>query len=147
MTDIHCYRYCCTRMKFSIEDFFSKSDQIRRKLQIWSHLLKKSSIENFIFCTVYPQRISFNKRLLFHRIEHTLRFKIKKNINLNYGGEGVAIHLKNQSVGAPNWMSGSGHKSLEVSTFFSSLTYFRLIFSLYLSENIRERIDFLCFQG
>ena len=32
-----------------IKDFFSKSDQIRRKLRIWSHLLKKSLLENFIF--------------------------------------------------------------------------------------------------
>ena len=39
-------------MKFSIKDFFSKCDQIRRKLPIWSHLLKKSLIENFIFCAV-----------------------------------------------------------------------------------------------
>ena len=30
------------KMKFSIKDFFSKCDQIRRKLRIWSHLLKKS---------------------------------------------------------------------------------------------------------
>ena len=30
-------------MKFSIKDFFSKCDQIRRKLQILSHLLKKHS--------------------------------------------------------------------------------------------------------
>ena len=29
-------------MKFSIKDFFRKSDQIRRKLQIWSQLLKKN---------------------------------------------------------------------------------------------------------
>ena len=29
-------------MKFSVNDFFSKYDQIRRKLQIWSRLLKKS---------------------------------------------------------------------------------------------------------
>ena len=28
----------------------SKCDQIRRKLHIWSHLLKKSLMENFIFC-------------------------------------------------------------------------------------------------
>ena len=35
-------------MKFSIQDFFSKCDQIRSKLRIWSHLLKKS----FIFCAV-----------------------------------------------------------------------------------------------
>ena len=37
------------KMKFSIKDFFSKCDQIRRKLRIWSHLLKKSLMENFIF--------------------------------------------------------------------------------------------------
>ena len=44
----------CTakEIKFSIKDFFSKFDQIRRKLQIWSHLLKKSLMENFIFCAV-----------------------------------------------------------------------------------------------
>ena len=29
-------------MKFSIKDFFRKSDQIRRKLRIWSQLLKKN---------------------------------------------------------------------------------------------------------
>ena len=39
-------------MKFFIKDFFSKCDQIRTKLPIWSHLLKKSLIENFIFCAV-----------------------------------------------------------------------------------------------
>ena len=37
------------KMKFSIKDFFSKCDQIRRKLRIWSHLLKKSLMENSIF--------------------------------------------------------------------------------------------------
>ena len=37
------------KMKFSIKGFFSKCDQIRRKLRIWSHLLKKSLMENFIF--------------------------------------------------------------------------------------------------
>ena len=39
-------------MKFSIKDFFSKCDQISRNLRIWSHLLKKSLMENFIFCAV-----------------------------------------------------------------------------------------------
>ena len=37
------------KMKFSIKDFFSKCDQIRRKLRIWSHWLKKSLMKNFIF--------------------------------------------------------------------------------------------------
>ena len=37
------------KMQFSIMDLFSKCDQIRRKLWIWSHLLKKSFMKNFIF--------------------------------------------------------------------------------------------------
>ena len=36
-------------MKFSIRDFFSKYNQMRSFLRIWSHLLKKSLMENFIF--------------------------------------------------------------------------------------------------
>ena len=39
-------------MKFSIMDFFSKYEQIHRKLRIWSYLLKKSLRENFIFCAI-----------------------------------------------------------------------------------------------
>ena len=37
------------KMKFSIKDVFCKCDQIRSFLWIWSHLLKKSLMENFIF--------------------------------------------------------------------------------------------------
>ena len=40
------------KMKFSITDFCSKYGQIRSFLRIWSHLLKKSVMENFIFCVV-----------------------------------------------------------------------------------------------
>ena len=49
-------------MKFSITDFFSKCDQVRRKLRIWSHLLKKSLMENFIFCAVnsFTSRVMIN---------------------------------------------------------------------------------------
>ena len=36
------------KLKFSIEDVFSKCDQIRRKLRIWSHLLTKSLMINFV---------------------------------------------------------------------------------------------------
>ena len=38
-------------MKFSIKELFSKY-KIRRKLWIWSLLLKKYFMENFIFCAV-----------------------------------------------------------------------------------------------
>ena len=40
-------------MNFFIKDFFSECDQIRMFLRIWSHLLKKSLMENIMFCTVY----------------------------------------------------------------------------------------------
>ena len=44
--------YTAQKMKFSIKDFISKCDQIRRKLQIREHLLKKSLMENFTFYAV-----------------------------------------------------------------------------------------------
>ena len=37
------------KMKFFIKGFFSKCDQIRSFLRIWSHLLKKFLMENLIF--------------------------------------------------------------------------------------------------
>ena len=40
------------KMKFSIKNFFCKCDQIRSFLKIWSHLLKKSLMNNFIFCAM-----------------------------------------------------------------------------------------------
>ena len=42
-----CLKYC-PKMKFTINDFFSKCDQIRSKLL----MVKKPLMENFIFCAV-----------------------------------------------------------------------------------------------
>ena len=44
-------------MKFSTKDFLSECNQIRREMRIWSHLLKKSIVENFIFCAVWDQLV------------------------------------------------------------------------------------------
>ena len=49
--------YTAQKMKFSVKDFFSKCDQIRSFLRIWSHLLKKSFMENFIICAVLEKVI------------------------------------------------------------------------------------------
>ena len=46
------YTHTARKMKFYIKDFFSKCNQIRSFLRIWLHLLKKSLMENFIFCAV-----------------------------------------------------------------------------------------------
>ena len=40
------------KSSFPLRIFFSKCNQIRSFLRIWLHLLKKSLIENFIFCAV-----------------------------------------------------------------------------------------------
>ena len=40
------------KMKLSINGFFSKCDQIRCFLRIWSHLLNKSFMEILIFCAM-----------------------------------------------------------------------------------------------
>ena len=61
------------RMEFSIKDFFSKCDQIcwSHLDRIWSHLLKKSLMENFSFCVVSVCRLALSLSLviiakLFH---------------------------------------------------------------------------------
>ena len=51
-------------MKFSIKDFFSICDQISSFLPIWSHLLKKFLLENFIFCAVNVLDPVFSLELL-----------------------------------------------------------------------------------
>ena len=56
------------RLTFSIKDFFSKCDQIRTKLWIWSHLRKKSLLKNFIFlCSV---KKSYKMIYLWNRTYH-----------------------------------------------------------------------------
>ena len=46
LSDCFCIR---PKMRFTIKDFFSKCGQIRSFLRIWSHLLKTSLVENFLF--------------------------------------------------------------------------------------------------
>ena len=53
-------------MKFFIKDFFSKCAQIRSFLRIWSHLLKKSLMGNFIFCAVNGMNFKGNEK--FHKM-------------------------------------------------------------------------------
>ena len=61
-------RACFTaqEIKFPIKDFFSKCDQIHKKLWIWSYLLKKSLMENFIFCALFSA-IKVHENLCFLR--------------------------------------------------------------------------------
>ena len=58
MADV--FPHTAQKMMFSIKDFFSKCDQILSFLRIWSHLLKKSLMENLIFCAVALSLIFFD---------------------------------------------------------------------------------------
>ena len=60
-------------MKFLIKDFVSKYDQIRSFLRIWSHLWKKSLMENFIYCAVFlvssVHKTAYMEQLCFCQIQ------------------------------------------------------------------------------
>ena len=82
-------------MRFFIKDFFSKCDQIRRKLRIWSHLLKKSLMENFIFCAAPQQSndidcgvyLCVNIYKLLHyldEIKQNLSYSQDENLSVRY---------------------------------------------------------------
>ena len=68
--------FTAQKMKFSIKDFCSKCDQIRRKLRIWSHLLKNFLTKNWSFCAVIRARktkstffqVTLNIMKFFYRI-------------------------------------------------------------------------------
>ena len=53
-----------TKNDFHIKDFFSKCEQTCRKLRIWSHLPKKSLMENFIFCAVHEFEIAHIDKMM-----------------------------------------------------------------------------------
>ena len=74
----HCYFHTAQKIKFCIKDFFSKCDQIRRKLRIWSHLLDKFLMGNFIFCAVKPFQIvtNFICKCFWVTLRYNLLFKV-----------------------------------------------------------------------
>ena len=65
------------KLKFSINDFFSKCDQIRRYLRIWLHLLKNSLMENFIFCVVtFSCHSSILRGRLYGEFQPGMKFQL-----------------------------------------------------------------------
>ena len=72
-------KYHCEDMKFSVKDFFGKSDQFGKSfLRIWSHLLKKFSMETFIFwCSL---SVVSCDHLLFTPAKSISQFVIKVSV-------------------------------------------------------------------
>ena len=77
------------KMKFSIEDFFSKCDEIRSFLRIWPHLLEKSLMENFTFCAV----LNSVETVVYHKFQHQ---EVRQSQSIFYFFKGV--HCKNYKI-------------------------------------------------
>ena len=70
-------------MKFSLKGFFSKCDQICSFLRIWSLLLKKSLVKNFIFCavlTVDLDNLSMLSKSFLHECFHVAFYRANVSI-------------------------------------------------------------------
>ena len=104
-------RIQCTKIKFSIKTFFSF-------LRIWSHLLKKSLTEKFIFCAVvrsyilssviskFSNRINCKNWYIFDMIW-------KEYVNCNDGGYSVyaiAFFISRSSYSNMNLMLETNRK-------------------------------------
>ena len=91
-------------MKFSIKDFFSKCDQICSFLRIWSHLLKKSLIENFIFYAVLKQTCSSKFHQKYFLVTSTLGKPLVEKVYIK-GTIGSRTYVKCYSEKGlqPNW--------------------------------------------
>ena len=80
-------------MKFSIKDFFSKSDQIRSFLRIRPHLVKKPLMENFIFCAVVDQ--TFKAKLNYFCFKKCMAYFVMNVLILKLLC-GFALETRNQ---------------------------------------------------
>ena len=79
------------KMKFSIKDFFSKSDQTHSVMHIWTHFLKKSLIENSIFLCSPCEQILL--RLYVDRVDIILHLH-HTTVPLDCGVPTVLNHLE-----------------------------------------------------
>ena len=78
-------KQCPKLMKFCIKDFFSKCDQIRSFLPIWLHLLKKSLIENFIFCAV-QYTAEERMKIMEEYFESNTQIHTQQQFTINFPG-------------------------------------------------------------
>ena len=69
-------------MKFSIKDIFSKCDKIQSFPQIWTHLLKKSLMENLIFYEVF--KVFSNQLLPNFLILYPLKTLVSDKLNKQF---------------------------------------------------------------
>ena len=98
-------------MKFFIKNFFSKCDQVCSFLQVWSHLLKKSLMENFSFCTVTRKY----RLTPFHLFSHAVPEERQKYYERD-GRDRFFSEIRNDWISAQNQCSDMDNQSQTVPT-------------------------------
>ena len=95
--------FCFTaqKMKFSIKAFFDMNSQNRWKQRIWSHLVRKFLLENFIFCTVFVFNLLFVISTIFLKYLGGSRLELfnKKDVLKNFAKCTVSESLFDKVVG------------------------------------------------
>ena len=75
--------FTAQKIKFSTTDFSSKCYQIHSFLRIWSHLLKKFLVENFIFCVLIVSLI-MSMRKFCVKFDKNVKLSVDKAKNKTF---------------------------------------------------------------
>ena len=129
-------------MKLLIKDFFSKCDQIRRNLAIWSHLLKKFLMEKFIFCAVYDlEEYVIHCKLPANLVifSNTLLIQLMLLLFVSY----YLVFTKDVAVKLRSYFGAlvNGRERIEVNKTMVRLT---VMAKSYLSNLTRVKAEFRC---
>ena len=125
-------------MRFSSKDFFSKCEQIGRKLRIWSHLLKKSLMKNFIFCAVtvyFPAHFSNTTEYLTAYLNTTTHFLLtgyKHNVAYYFNMTVHFLHNTEHFLNriTVNFLNISAHFLNNTVDFLNSAAHFMTLIQL-----------------
>ena len=99
------------KVKFFIKGFFSKYYHIRKK--IWSHILKKFFIENFVLCEV-----SFVNKISWERIIKNLKIS---NLSFVFGSNLFFVNIRTKTEKG----SGTSYQSLLRLPNIKKFSFFR----------------------
>ena len=105
------------KMKFSIKDFFSKFDQTRRKLRIWSDLLKKLLMEHFSL-----RRVTLYTYSIIHSLSlHLLLVSVLLTLNIFH----TLLYCSIAIVSIVNFEQVNADWEAEINTILVSQKYMR----------------------
>ena len=138
-------RFTGQKMKISIKGSFSKCDQIRRKLRVWSHLLKKSPLIKSshleVFCEKGITKVflvnfaKFLRTLFFYRTPPVATLQGSKASQ--YIQEKILENITCQSCSFES-KTGVQHITLLLKVFIISKTFLKLFLTFSYTATIKK---------